>query len=161
MLMEVCHRLVKRSLKQIRNEKLEFKKGANMNNKHILQIVSGLLMVFSFFSTWVYDGAFTTITPSELIAIANRFYLPILIYLLPILGLLNGYRGFMKRYSVLINIICIADCVFLMMMVSSTVPDDWILKSGFYMAGLAALVSAASIFIMKKEVKSQNIHPNA
>ena len=103
-----------------------------MNNKHVLQMISGVLMILSFFSTWAYDGGFTTVTPSELITIANRFYLPILIYLLPILGLINGYKGYMKKYSMLLNIICIADCLILMTSISQSMPETWILKSGFY-----------------------------
>lgn len=55
-------------------------------------------MILSFFSKWVYDEIFTTITGSELISFANRFYVTLLIYLLPILGLLNAYKGYMKEY---------------------------------------------------------------
>jgi hypothetical protein len=128
-----------------------------MNNKHVLQMIGGVLMFISFFLTWVYDGAFSYIKPSELIAISNRFYLTILLYLLPVLGVINVYKGYMKKYSMLLNIICIADCLILLVTILQTIPDDWIVMSGFYMAGLSVLVSAASIFIMKKEIKSENI----
>ena len=131
-----------------------------MNNKNLLQIISGVLMFLSFFLTWVYDGVFTYIKPSELIAISNRFYLPILIYLLPILGVVNVYKGYMKKYSMRLNIICIADCLILTLSVSQTFPDDWILSSGFYMAVLAAVVSIASIVVMKKEIKAENLSSN-
>jgi hypothetical protein len=131
-----------------------------MTNKNFLQMISGVLLFISFFLTWVYDGAFSYIKPSELIAISNRFYIPILIYLLPVLGVINVYKGYMRKYSMRLNIICIADCLILMGLVLQTIPENWMVSSGFYMAGLAVIVSIASIVIMKKEIKSENISSN-
>ena len=139
----------------------------------MLQIISGALMFLGFFSIWYYQDGFNYFKPAELIS-AERTYgwgdLPFvfkLFWLLPVLGIGNIYYGFVKKYH---YILCIVSSVFCFLLIWET--WGWVDKvqdaaktatvaSGFYMVGLALLVSVASIFIMKKEIKEKNISSNA
>ncbi|WP_462410419.1 hypothetical protein [Neobacillus sp. Marseille-QA0830] len=130
-----------------------------MNNKHMLQMISGVLLFLSFFSSWVYTGAFP-LKPSEFVnhsySIAFKLFLT-----LPLLGVISCYFGYAKKYKYRLNIINIAVCLILMFTILGYINkydgNHLIVDNGFYLAGLAVLVSAASIIVMKKELKSKNI----
>ncbi|MEH7119235.1 hypothetical protein V7128_17730 [Neobacillus vireti] len=136
-----------------------------MTNKNILQLISGALMFLSFFSAWYYNGGFTYLKPAEFISAEGFNEPPPLVFklflLLPVLGVVNAYYGIIKKYHYILSIgssiICLLLCVSMWRYVEKF--HDQV-SSGFYMAGLALLVSAASIFIMKKEIKEKNISSN-
>lgn len=137
-----------------------------MNNKNVLQMISGALMFIGFFSIWYDQDGFNYLKPAELIG-WNNANLPFvfkLFWLLPLLGIVNIYYGFINKYH---YILCIVSSVFCFLLIWET--WGWVDKvrasapsasvaSGFYMVSFALLVSAASIFVMKKEIKSESIN---
>ena len=127
-------------------------------NKNILQIICGVLLLFSFFSAWYNTGAFL-FSPSELMGF-SRFPLFKLFFALPILGLAHIYFGWMKTYkpilhlaSTILSIILIYELNRMVNFGTSNIDGA---ANGYYMAGLAILISIASFILSKKTYQCTN-----
>jgi hypothetical protein len=129
-----------------------------MTNKNILQIISGALILLSCFSSWYILG-FSTYKPVEFMFYPAAPFLLKLFFVYPLLGIGKMYLGYLKKYNYRLNIACVIVSIILMWNVSALIKGDnndaIQLYNGFYLAGLGMLISAASIFVMKKEVKTQ------
>ena len=127
-------------------------------NKNILQIICGVLLLFSFFSAWYNTGAFL-FSPSELMGF-SRFPLFKLFFALPILGLAHIYFGWMKTYkpilhlaSTILSIILIYELNRMVNFGTSNIDGA---ANGYYMAGLAILISIASFILSKRHIQCTN-----
>ena len=125
-------------------------------NKNILQIICGVLLLFSFFSAWYNTGAFL-IQPSELMGY-DRFPLFKLFFVLPILGIAHIYFGWMKTYKPTLHLASTIMSIILMyelhVVVDFSTSDRDGAANGYYMAGLAILISIAIFILSKKEISN-------
>lgn len=138
-----------------------------MTNKMLLQIISGFLALFSFFSSWIIAGAYS-MTPSEILGTSkDAFPLQFLWVGLPIIGLYNIYLGYMKKTNVKANWINIAlGCYLLLAAKIAEMGPNYNhlidgLLSGYFMCLFSVIASVAMIFITEKpfreEQKNQNL----
>ncbi|GAB6427470.1 hypothetical protein bcgnr5372_37340 [Bacillus luti] len=125
-----------------------------VTNKHILQKICGALLLLSFFSSWYNTGALL-IQPSELMGYI-RFPIFKLFFVLPILGIAHIYFGWMKTYKPILHLVSTIISIILMYelheVVDFSTSDRDGAANGYYMAGLAIIVSIASFVLSKKEV---------
>lgn len=126
-------------------------------NKNLLQLMSGVLMFLSFFTAWVYNGGLSYYKPTEFIFLEEAPFLFKTLSILPILGLAAAYLGYIRRYSYGLNLVCSLVCSVSMWTVYNEYftneGSSLIAHTGFYMAGLALVVSLASIVVMRKEIR--------
>ncbi|SFB20182.1 MULTISPECIES: hypothetical protein [unclassified Bacillus (in: firmicutes)] len=128
-------------------------------NKNVLQIICGVLMFLSFFTAWVYNGGLSYYKPTEFIFLEEAPFLFKTLSVLPLLGLTAIYLGYIRRYSYGLNLVCSLVCSVSMWSVYNEYftneESTLIAHTGFYMAGLALVVSLASIVIMRKEMREE------
>ena len=120
-------------------------------NKNILQIICGVLLLFSFFSAWYNTGAF-------LFSLQNLWDLVVFLYLNYSLHFLYSashiYFGWMKTYKPILHLASTILSIILMYELNRIVNFGTSnidgAANGYYMAGLAILISIASFIISKK-----------
>ena len=114
-----------------------------------------LAIIQLLFSMVQYRSIF--IFPSELMGF-SRFPLFKLFFALPILGLAHIYFGWMKTYKPILHLASTILSIILMYELNRIVNFGTSnidgAANGYYMAGLAILISIASFIISKKEISN-------
>lgn len=138
-----------------------------MNNKHVLQILSDIILLLSYFSSWCISGIYplTISDLTNLKELINGLDTPFLFkffFVLPIIAAANIYFGWVRKYSYLFSLVFSGITLIFILRVFSLVNsyERWQLSNGFYLAVCAAAASIISIVVFKKEIQSNTIQNN-